>query len=200
MSRKTTDPAAPRPPRKGKTRSCPSPQNRLVNSIGVAPQETALIVGKMTSSPRRTVPAGLARRIKEEAGYRCAIPACRGTSGSEMAHIVPWAKVREHSFENLILLCAVCHIRFDGGEIPIASMRQYKANLGLLSHRYTQMELRLLSAFVGKDSGTMVHLAVDPFFFMSLCTDGLVSAAGYGGTTSMGPNSPDVRAAYVCTS
>jgi hypothetical protein len=151
----------------------------------------------MTGSPGRTVPAGLARQIKEEAGYRCAIPACRGTSGLEMAHIEPWAKVKEHSFENLILLCAVCHIRFDRREIPVASVRQYKANLGLLSHRYTQMELRLLSAFVGKDSSTVIHLAVDPFFFLSLCTEGLVSAAGYGGITTMGPNSPDIRAAYV---
>jgi hypothetical protein len=79
-----------------------------------------------------------------------------------MAHIEPWAKVKEHSFENLILLCAVCHIRFDRGEIPVASVRQYKANLGLLSHRYTQMELRLLSAFAGKDSGTMIHLPLIP--------------------------------------
>ncbi|MFJ5694572.1 HNH endonuclease signature motif containing protein [Arthrobacter sp. NPDC093125] len=149
------------------------------------------------SSPGRNIPAGLARKIKEEAGYRCAIPTCRGTSGLEMAHIVPWAKVKEHSFDNLILLCAVCHIRFDRGEIPAASVRQYKANLGLLSHRYTQMELRLLSAFVGKGSGTMIHLAVDPFFFLSLCTEGLVSAAGYGRVTTMGPNSPEIRAAYV---
>lgn len=46
-------------------------------------------------------------------------------------------------------------------------------------------------------SGTMIHLAVDTFFFLSLCTEGLVSAAGYGGITTMGLNSPGIRAAYV---
>jgi hypothetical protein len=151
----------------------------------------------MTDSPGRTVPAKLARQIKEEAGYRCAIPVCRGTSALEMAHIEPWAKVKQHSFENLILLCAVCHTRFDIGEIPVSSVRQYKANLGLLSHRYTQMELRLLSAFVGLDPDATIHLAVDPFFFLSLHTEGLISASGYGAVTTMGPNSPSIRAAYV---
>ncbi|TFD53004.1 HNH endonuclease, partial [Cryobacterium frigoriphilum] len=65
------------------------------------------------SDKRPDVPAALERQIKEEAGHRCAIPTCRGTSGLQMAHIVPWEVVREHTFENMILLCAVDHLRYD---------------------------------------------------------------------------------------
>jgi 5-methylcytosine-specific restriction endonuclease McrA len=44
-----------------------------------------------------------------EAGYRCAI--CKETSGLEIDHIVEWAEVRKHEFNNIIVLCAVCHAR-----------------------------------------------------------------------------------------
>ncbi|MYX08867.1 hypothetical protein GTW98_19010 [Streptomyces sp. SID8375] len=63
-----------------------------------------------------------------------------------MAHITPWAKVREHRFENLIALCPTCHTRFDNGAIDRRAMLQYKANLGLLNSRYTEIERQLLRA------------------------------------------------------
>ncbi|UOE20609.1 HNH endonuclease [Thermobifida halotolerans] len=50
-----------------------------------------------------------------------------------MAHIVPWAKVREHTFENMIVLCPNCHTRFDRGEIDRLSMLEYKAQLKRIS-------------------------------------------------------------------
>jgi 5-methylcytosine-specific restriction endonuclease McrA len=40
----------------------------------------------------------------------------------EIAHIVPWEKVKEHTFDNLIVLCPTCHTRFDKGEIDRKSM------------------------------------------------------------------------------
>ena len=63
-----------------------------------------------------------------EAGHRCAIPTCRAYP-VEVAHIVPWAKVREHSYENLIALCPTCHTRYDAKDIDRESMRQYKQQL-----------------------------------------------------------------------
>ncbi|WP_261562884.1 tetratricopeptide repeat protein [Frankia tisae] len=68
------------------------------------------------------------REVLVEAGHRCAIPTCKATT-TEIAHIVPWEKVREHTFENLIALCPNCHTRFDKGDIDRRSMQQYKANL-----------------------------------------------------------------------
>ncbi|MFF2144447.1 HNH endonuclease [Kitasatospora sp. NPDC058190] len=90
---------------------------------------------------RPKVPSDLRRRVLIEAGHRCAIPTCRSTP-VEIAHIVPWAKVRTHEFKNLIALCPTCHARFDDprGAIDRTAMRQYKANLNPL----------LIAASVGK--------------------------------------------------
>ena len=78
-----------------------------------------------------------------EAGHRCAIPTCR-TVPVEFAHIEPYSEVRGHSFENLIALCPTCHSRYDRGDIDRPSMKGYKANLGLVSGRYGEMERRIL--------------------------------------------------------
>jgi len=52
---------------------------------------------------RPAIPRELERAVLLEAGHRCAIPTCRQTP-VEIVHIDPWAKVREHKFENLIAL------------------------------------------------------------------------------------------------
>jgi tetratricopeptide (TPR) repeat protein len=84
---------------------------------------------------RPAIPAALRREVLVEAGHRCTIPTCRATT-TEVAHIVPFAEVQEHAFENLIALCPNCHTRYDKGEIDRQSMRTYKYNLGVLASRY----------------------------------------------------------------
>jgi len=96
---------------------------------------------------RPAIPVALKRAVMEEAGYRCAVPQCRGTAALEIAHISPWSKVKEHSFENLIVLCAVDHQRFDSNQIPRQSIETFKSNLGLLRGRYSDPERRILEAF-----------------------------------------------------
>ncbi|WP_221221203.1 HNH endonuclease signature motif containing protein [Mycolicibacterium sp. BK556] len=81
-----------------------------------------------------------------EAGHRCAIPTCRAIP-VEINHIVPWATVKEHKFDNLIVLCANCHARYTKGAIDRKAMQQYKSNLGLLTNRYNSIELRMLEHF-----------------------------------------------------
>ncbi|MFF5568096.1 HNH endonuclease [Streptomyces sp. NPDC012623] len=98
---------------------------------------------------RPDIPMALKRAVLVEAGHRCAIPTCRQTP-VELAHITPWAKVKEHTFDNLIALCPTCHTRFDRGEMDRKSMLQYKANLEILNHRYTDIERQLLKAFLRK--------------------------------------------------
>src|SRR5882724_3643380 len=92
---------------------------------------------------RPAIPAELDRRVRMEAGHRCAIPTCRSTP-MEIAHIVPWATVKQHRFENLIALCPTCHARYDSGQIDQKSMKGYKANLGLAASRYSDTERRIL--------------------------------------------------------
>ena len=95
---------------------------------------------------RPAIPTKLRRAVLIEAGHRCAIPTCRQTP-VELAHIVPWNKIQEHTFENLIALCPTCHTRFDRGDIDRLSIEQYKANLTLIGDRYNDLEIRVLESF-----------------------------------------------------
>jgi hypothetical protein len=96
---------------------------------------------------RRNIPAAMKRSILVEAGHRCAIPTCRQIP-VEIAHIVPYAKTKVHRFDNLVALCPTCHTRFDSGQIDRQSMRQYKANLSVVSSRYSDLERRVIEYFV----------------------------------------------------
>src|SRR6266850_3203578 len=93
---------------------------------------------------RPPIPMELERQVLLEAGHRCAIPTCRQTP-VEIAHIEPWAKVKEHRFENLIALCPTDHARHHRGEIDHKSMLAYKRNLPVVASRYGEMELRVLA-------------------------------------------------------
>lgn len=122
---------------------------------------------------RPAVPAALARRLFEEAGYRCAIPTCRSTSVLEKAHIIPWSEVREHSFENMIILCRQCHGLFDiEKKIPRSAILAYKANLGLLTHRYNETERRVLDFFLNPENPELLVTSVDSFMMQNLIDDG----------------------------
>ena len=123
---------------------------------------------------RRSIPRPMQRALKEESGYRCSIPTCQQTAALEFAHIEPWAKVQEHSFDNLIVLCAICHTRFDSGEIPKSSIVQFKRNLSLLTHRYSQTEYRLLTFFANHLDEEVLVSSLDKFVFGGLIEDGQV--------------------------
>jgi hypothetical protein len=126
---------------------------------------------------RPAIPAELKRRVLMEAGHRCAIPTCR-TVPVEIAHIEPYSEVRGHNFENLIVLCPTCHTRYDNGDIDRLSMKGYKANLGLVSGRYGEIERRLLDALALEP--TVTHLRLPgglDFQVMYLLKDGLIAKA-----------------------
>jgi HNH endonuclease len=96
---------------------------------------------------REQIPAPTKRAVLVEAGHRCAIPTCRQVP-VEIAHITPYARTKDNRFENLIALCPTCHTRFDTGQIDRPSMRQYKANLSVISSRYSDLERRVIEHFV----------------------------------------------------
>jgi hypothetical protein len=124
---------------------------------------------------RPAIPAQLQRDVKEEAGYACAIPTCRSPLGIEIAHIEPWAKVRQHEFHNLILLCSNHHRSFDDGDIPKASILHYKLNLAVVNGRYGSLERRLLQWFADNDAhGSAVLPASTELLVSYLVRDGLI--------------------------
>ena len=89
----------------------------------------------MTGRP--AIAAQLKREVLVEANHRCAI--CREPS-FDVAHLEPWSKVKQHTFDNLISLCPNCHRRHHKGDIDSASLRMYKANLSILNGRYGDIE------------------------------------------------------------
>jgi len=133
---------------------------------------------------RPAIPAEMKRRVLMEAGHRCAIPTCR-TVPVELAHIEPYSEVRGHAFENLIALCPTCHTRYDSGDIDRLSMKGYKANLGLVSGRYGEIERRILDQ--------LAHTPVNSFRLpggwgiqlMYLLRDGLIVRALGGPTVTI---------------
>lgn len=132
-------------------------------------------------SNRPAIPRTIAREVLVEAGHICAIPTCRQTP-VEIAHIVPWETVKEHSFDNLIALCPTCHTRYDKGEIDRKSMQQYKTNLAIINSRYGDLEQRLLRTFAENPTVNSMWLpgGLD-ILLMYLLKDGLLVDTGKNG-------------------
>ena len=101
---------------------------------------------------RPDIPADLERSLMIKAGYRCAI--CKKTSGLQIDHIVEWPKVRKHEFNNMIVLCAVCHARkkntSDPRHINRASLEQVKSKLMMLNGRFSDLERWIIETFQKK--------------------------------------------------
>jgi 5-methylcytosine-specific restriction endonuclease McrA len=101
---------------------------------------------------RKTVLEKLERALFEESGWRCSVPACRleNVDALEMAHIVPVEKGGKNDFENMIVLCRNCHIRFDREKektIDRLSMRRLKKNLSIINGRYSHFRIPSFGIF-----------------------------------------------------
>jgi HNH endonuclease len=123
---------------------------------------------------RPAIPKQIQREVLIESGHRCAIPTCRQTP-TEIAHIIPWSKVKKHGFDNLIALCPNCHSRFDKGEIDKQSMIQYKLNLSIINSRYGDLEQRVLRhfSFVPQPENIYISKSLD-ILLMYILEDGLI--------------------------
>jgi len=106
--------------------------------------ELAALVA-MANRPK--IPAAIQRAIKEEAGYRCAVPTCRDKGPFDFEHIDPWASAKKHEEHNIVLLCVSCHARVTRGEINKRAIKNYKRNLAIISGRYSLYEMRLLELY-----------------------------------------------------
>ncbi len=127
---------------------------------------------------RPAIPTKMKRAVLVEAGHRCAIPTCRQTP-VELAHIVPWSKVKEHTFDNLIALCPTCHTRFDRGDIDKLSIEQYKANLALINDRYNDFEIRILESFYSNQAQEEIKIPGGMDLMVAyLVKDGLIVKKG----------------------
>jgi hypothetical protein len=96
---------------------------------------------------REAIPIELRRKVLTEEGHRCAIPTCKQTP-VDIAHIIPYIEIRSHTFDNLIVLRANCHRRYDNGEIDRKVMKHYEANLSIINNRYSDFGQRILQYFL----------------------------------------------------
>jgi 5-methylcytosine-specific restriction endonuclease McrA len=126
---------------------CPQAR-RGQTSLGLSAcrQPTASADATIDRMKRRNIPADR-RRLMVDAGHRCAIPTCRATVTLNIEHIIDYAIVQDHQYENMIVLCANCHGRKTKGEIDRKSLRQYKANLAVINSRYSYVERPVLEVF-----------------------------------------------------
>jgi len=122
---------------------------------------------------RKHIPKDIRKAVLFEAGYRCAISTCKATT-TEIAHIVPWAKSKDNSFENLIALCPNCHTRFDQKkEIDEESIRRYKQNLSILNNRYGEFERRLFEILAKSQDREFIVGAGGDILVANAVKDGL---------------------------
>lgn len=92
------------------------------------------------------------RQIKEEAGFRCAIPTCNATSPLDIHHIVYQCNGGTDENTNLICLCKNCHGRVHNNEINQISIRGFKRHVQIISANIFPHEIRYLEAlFIGED-------------------------------------------------
>jgi hypothetical protein len=99
--------------------------------------------------------------VLTEAGYRCAVPTCRGILVLDLHHIWQVAADGPDEPENLVALCPTCHALYHRGTIKSASIDAYKAMLVALSHAF-DVE------------------SVDRLLFLSLCPKDYLVVSGDG--------------------
>jgi hypothetical protein len=76
------------------------------------------------ATPRPSIPQAIKDHVLVEAGHRCAV--CGREAALEFAHIIPWSKTRDHSPENILVMCATCHSRADRENWSTNTLREYK--------------------------------------------------------------------------
>ncbi len=75
-------------------------------------------------SNRPAIPLEIQRELLFECRYLCAAR-CEPVS-LEKAHIIPWSETQDHSFENLVVLCANCHTASHAEKWPESHLRRFK--------------------------------------------------------------------------
>lgn len=101
------------------------------------------------------------RRIKEEAGFKCAIPNCGTTSPLDIHHIIYQENGGTDDDENLICLCKNCHGRVHLNIIPEISIRGFKARLQRVAADLFPHEIKYLEALLRREQIDLNEETVD---------------------------------------
>ena len=99
--------------------------------------------------------------VLTEAGYRCAVPTCRGILAIDLHHICQVSAGGDNTLANLIALCPTCHALYHRGTIKEESIYTYKSMLVSLSNAF-DLE------------------AIDKLLFLDACSENFLIISGDG--------------------
>lgn len=93
---------------------------------------------KKNSEPRerKNLPVKTKMLLLTEAGYRCAVPTCRGILALDMHHMDEVSDGGGDDPSNLIALCPTCHRLYHLGTISRDAIYAYKAMLVAISRAF----------------------------------------------------------------
>src|SRR5689334_10836723 len=69
------------------------------------------------------------KQVLAEAGYRCAVPTCRGILALDLHHMVEVQEGGSDTPDNLIALCPTCHALYTRGTVGKEAIYTYKSLL-----------------------------------------------------------------------
>lgn len=90
-------------------------------------------------SSRLPIPMHIQRELMVGCGHRCCV--CGEHVSLEKAHIVPWSETKDHSFENLLVLCSLCHTRSHDEKWDQKILRAYKQTPWVARYKGVPSEL-----------------------------------------------------------
>lgn len=119
--------------------------------------------GKRDGPPRerKNLPLRTVTIVLTEAGYRCAVPTCRGILALDIHHIWEVAAGGGDEPFNLIALCPTCHALYHRGTISADSIYAYKSMLVAITRAF-DLE------------------AVDRLLFLNMCPKDFLVVSGDG--------------------
>ena len=132
---------------------------------------------KQKNSPtkRKPVPLDVTVAVLTEAGYRCAVPTCRGILALDLHHMEQVSDNGENVPENLLPLCPTCHALYHRGTIKRESIYTWKALLVSLTRAFDVFALDQL-LFLNKPKINKLRVSGDGVLgFARLISAGLAS-------------------------
>lgn len=100
---------------------------------------------------RKAIPLDVKIEVLTEAGYRCAVPTCRGILALDIHHMVQVSDKGGDVAENLLPLCPTCHALYHRDTIKQNSIYAWKSLLVSLTRAFDVFALDQLLFLVKKE-------------------------------------------------
>jgi hypothetical protein len=130
---------------------------------------------KSSRAKRTTIPLDVRAAVLTEAGYRCAVPTCRGILALDIHHMVQVSEGGGNVVGNLLALCLNCHGLYHRGTISKESIYVWKSVLVSLTRAFDVIALDQL-VFLGKPETNDLRVSGDGILgFARLISAGLTT-------------------------